>query len=142
MYAAADKYNIPPLASLSLKKFTSAINFSLFTDTDLFSVIEYVYNTTPDSNRGLRDVIVAQTQTRGRTIIADALLNARLEEITSSVPQFAWDMIQKTLRPGPSKRCTFCRGELNDAGICAECGKKGRLPCTGSCCIRTHNPLP
>lgn len=62
-------------------------------------------------------------------MMSDAVLSAQLEEITSSVPQFAWDMVRKSLSAAPpGKRCDVCKAELKDGESCGECEKKGGWP--------------
>lgn len=132
MFAVADKYNIAALGDVAKNKFEQAIKESV-SDTNYFlDIIDYVYSTTPESNRGLRDLIVFQAQTRGAKIMAEPELNSRLEEIISSTPRFAMDLIQQSLHPAspPSpKRCPFCTAVMGNEANCSQC-KNGtaRLP--------------
>ena len=128
MFAVADKYNIATLGDVAKNKFKEAIN-ETFLDTRYFlDVIEGVYNTTPESNRGLRDLIVLQTQTRGAKIMANSELNSRLEEIISTTPHFAMDLIRKSLPPAsslPPKRCSTCNVDMGDGINCSGCARSG-----------------
>ena len=57
MYAIADKYDIKGLQSLSRDKFKLAAANN-WNHSDLPSAIYTVYTSTPDSNTGLRDIVV------------------------------------------------------------------------------------
>ena len=62
MYALGDEYDIDDLKNEALWKFEKAIEAKKgLSDelTDLIEVIPTVYETTPDSDRGLRDAVVA-----------------------------------------------------------------------------------
>ena len=62
MYALGDEYDIDDLKKEALWKFEKAIEAKKgLSDalTDLIEVIPTVYETTPDSDRGLRDAVVA-----------------------------------------------------------------------------------
>ena len=126
MFAVADKYNIATLGDVAKNKFKEAINETVLDTRYFMNVIEDVYSTTPESNRGLRDLIVLQTQTRGAKIMADPELNSRLEEIISTTPHFAMDLIQNSLLPASSsssKRCPTCNVNMGDGIICSGCAR-------------------
>ncbi|CAF9938022.1 MAG: hypothetical protein ALECFALPRED_007482 [Alectoria fallacina] len=121
IFAVADKYDIAALGNIAKNKFEEAINKKGFGDPDHLRVIKYVYSTTPESNRGLRDVIVSHTQARGNKIRTNFVLNSRLEEIVSTTPQFGWDLIQSSLLSASIKRCSECKTELGVRTSCTEC---------------------
>lgn len=97
MFAVADKYDIAALGDAAKTKFEEASNIVGLDNGNYLDVFRYVYSTTPESNRGLRDVVVGQIRTRGCRIMADAALNSRLEEIVSTTPQLAWDVFRTSL---------------------------------------------
>jgi hypothetical protein len=59
VYAIADKYGTGGLKSLAQHKFEVRLH-EIDLETDVFAVINEVYSSTPDSDRGLRDFIVAK----------------------------------------------------------------------------------
>lgn len=125
MFAVADKYDIAALGDVAKGKFERAISKTAIDNGHFLEVINNVYSTTPESNRGLRDAIVEQTQIRGSMIREDPVLNPRLEKIVSTTPQFAWDLIQNCLRSlRTSELCSGCKNLLKDKMICSECVKK------------------
>ncbi|KAH8724450.1 hypothetical protein GQ44DRAFT_740330 [Phaeosphaeriaceae sp. PMI808] len=57
MYALGDKYGVQGLCDLAKEKFESCLDLHVHSE-DFTTAIQLAYSTTPDSNRGLRDVIV------------------------------------------------------------------------------------
>ncbi|KAL9065532.1 MAG: hypothetical protein Q9161_008184 [Pseudevernia consocians] len=98
MFAVADKYDIAALGDVAKGKFEKALSRTAIANGHYLEVINHVYSTTPESNRGLRNVIVEQTQIRGSRIQEDPVLNPRLKEIVSTTRQFAWDLINSQLK--------------------------------------------
>lgn len=124
MFAVADKYDIAALGDLAKDKFTKAI---LNIDNQHYmDVINHVYSTTPESNRGLHDEIGYQTRLRGSTIITDPVLKSRLEEIVSTTPQFAWDLIETSFKPTSAKPCAECNLSIGDKISCSMCVHKNQ----------------
>ena len=127
MFAVADKYNIAALGDAAKVKFQKSIKSIVWISPDIGSfmdVIEYVYSTTPESNRGLRDIVVRQIQILGTQITADPKLNSRLEGIIASTPSFAMDLIRNSFVQASPRRCSACDEYLGDGTICTDhhCG--------------------
>ena len=66
MYAMGEEYDIPDLKKEALSKFEYALNAAMNTNLELNDRLAFVlkcvptiYTTTPDSDRGLRDLVVA-----------------------------------------------------------------------------------
>ena len=97
LYAVADKYNIAPLGKVAKRRFKGAASEKNLDDDQYLEIIKHAYDTTPESNRGLCDVIVSEIQTGGIMIRTNTIPNFRQEEIVSTTPQFAWDLIQTSL---------------------------------------------
>ncbi|KAF6218342.1 hypothetical protein HO133_005689 [Letharia lupina] len=126
MFAVADKYDIATLGVVAMNKFEKALSKKKFGNGHYLDIIKHVYSTTPESNRGLRDLVVSHARAHGNEIQKDSILNPRLEEIVSITPQFAWDLIQTCLLHTPLNRCSACKAELRDNVRCSGCIKKGR----------------
>ena len=57
VYAIAEKYDIPTLKSLAICKFEDlAVHFTLY--PDFTSIIREVYESTPESDKGLRSIVI------------------------------------------------------------------------------------
>ena len=96
MFTVADKYNIVALGETAKEKFEGAI-WSL-RNCYYLEVIKYVYSTTSESDRSLRDAIVRETRRRGSKILKETGLKPSLEELVSTTPQFAWDLFHNSLQ--------------------------------------------
>lgn len=57
VYAIADKYNIPELKELSMSKFEALLDDESVPNK-FAAVVDAVYTTTPDTDSGLRDMII------------------------------------------------------------------------------------
>jgi speckle-type POZ protein len=89
VYGLADKYIIPSLKNCSMSKFGMAISSGWQLD-DFPSAIVEVYDSTPDTDRGLRDVIVEVATQNVKKLIKNSLFDDALRE----KPTFAADMVK------------------------------------------------
>lgn len=92
MFVVADKYDIVALGDAAKAYFKGATREEVLNNGHLLELIPHVYSTTPESNRGLRDVICWETSSREIIIGKDPVLKSRLAEIISATPQFAGDL--------------------------------------------------
>ena len=118
VYAAGEFYQLPDLKRLArhyLKNLTSTFTNNR---TQCLEAVEAVYNTTPSTDRGLRDIVV-------ETVAKDIeLINSKATDATVlRVPEFALDLLRHKPVPSPSKgngslqyKCTDCdlTFEVND----------------------------
>ncbi|KAF2023849.1 hypothetical protein EK21DRAFT_80003, partial [Setomelanomma holmii] len=58
MYALGDKYQVEGLCDLAKEKFRSCLHHHAHSE-DFISAVQTIHSTTPESNRGLRDVVVS-----------------------------------------------------------------------------------
>ena len=106
IFTLADKYAIRGLAELSLTKFRAILEYKW--DTTVFlSTIAPAYENTPDSVRGLRDVIVEYAR-RYLDLILETEDKA-LEGVVEAVPSFAMALLRKANRPAEFSVCKVCR---------------------------------
>ncbi|KAI9778218.1 MAG: hypothetical protein M1839_008335, partial [Geoglossum umbratile] len=61
VYAIAEKYNIPDLKSHSMEKFRNWVKNG-WPHEDFHAIIKEVFRSTPDSDRGLRDVVSRESK--------------------------------------------------------------------------------
>ncbi|OCL12363.1 hypothetical protein AOQ84DRAFT_386177 [Glonium stellatum] len=88
LYAIADKYNIKGLQTLSQRKFKLTAE-SYWNHDDLPSAIHTVYTSTPDTNMGLRNIVV--------NLIADRMSLLRKPEMEALMREFnglAFDLLK------------------------------------------------
>lgn len=115
IYAIAEKYDIRTLKELAKKKFESSVDFSNANMSDVSIIIEFVYRTTPSSDRGLRDIIAPyltslKTELRASDDFMDLIKN-KLDG------DFAIDVIEAWVSSKASQGSTY-----------------GRDPTAGPCC--------
>ena len=93
MYALADKYGIHDLKDLARDKFAEAASNDW--DGSGFPIaVQTVYSSTPESDHGLRDVVV-DTLSQHRVLLAKAEVEALVKEINGlafGLLKFAWGL--------------------------------------------------
>lgn len=100
MYVIANKYGIPALGHLARQCFEEAIKQSW--DVDLFlESIPIVFDMMPETDRGLRDLVVCHGSAHLRDLMEDVNLRARLQELFRSHPVFAWEIFQRNFDDPP-----------------------------------------
>jgi hypothetical protein len=77
VYALADMYDIQDLKTLSISKFEQAAQRD-WKSSSFPQVIDYVYKSTPTSDRGLRDIIV-KTIVKHSELVSDGKFDQLLE---------------------------------------------------------------
>ncbi|KAI7103774.1 hypothetical protein KC340_g7823 [Hortaea werneckii] len=106
VYALGSKYQIPSLQSASLKKFEEAANLVWATD-EFVHAVHLVHSTTPDSDKGLRDITA-------RVILEhdNELCNKpAMEAVIKSFDGLAYNLMkEQTKRPKKTKgpKCLTC----------------------------------
>lgn len=135
VYQIADKYNMPALKAHSKNKFEAIVTKS-WSAAEFPSVISVVYETTPQQDRGLRDVVVKTSHSN----IKQLLEGENFKSILREAPDFAADLIpllcDKSSALGKSAAvaryiCFNCGAtfSIDIAGVirrlvtCPECGK-------------------
>jgi hypothetical protein len=63
MYALGDKYQVDGLSQLAREKFESCLHHHAHSE-DFVTAVQLVYSSTPDTNRGLRDVVLSAFRTQ------------------------------------------------------------------------------
>lgn len=81
MYALGDKYQVKGLCTLAASKFSACLHHH-WDSKDFITAVQAVYSSTPDSNRGLRDVVVKAFQKYFDTdVTKDPSIEAKLHKI-------------------------------------------------------------
>jgi hypothetical protein len=63
MYALGDKYQVDGLSQLAREKFESCLHHHAHSE-DFITAVQLAYSSTPDTNRGLRDVVLSAFRTQ------------------------------------------------------------------------------
>lgn len=80
VYAVAEKYDIPELKELAKSKFLDYVDFLLSVE-DYAAIIKLVYESTPNSDRGLRDAVALACIGEIRTMVIDPVFIALLRDV-------------------------------------------------------------
>jgi len=92
VYAIAEKYNIKELKQLAKAKFEDQAG-SLLSMREFPEIIRELYNSTPSSDRGLRDIVCQVCAAQGRLIVDNPDLNATIVDNG----EFGLDLLREVL---------------------------------------------
>ena len=107
MYAVADKYELCEMKAEVKKAFVAAVKFwYCFTDQFL-AAVEVVYTSTPDTDRGLRDVVQALTWRWKEEIFAEEEVQELLEDMDGFVKGWIRDFCKAaSINPPLASHCS------------------------------------
>lgn len=97
LYALGDKYQIPALCTFSANQFHWLISSEprVF---QLLMCVPLIYSSTPETDRRLRDLVVAELTHRSNDIAAEPGSNKVMLEHVNDIPQFRQDVVQGLLK--------------------------------------------
>jgi len=132
MYAIADKYDIPGLKRLAILKFRGLTNASWKTPA-FPEAIKAIYETTPDSDRGLRDVVLKKSVEHSKTLFkAETGFKEMLQEAPSFASDLAKELSEGRIPDAKITKCIYCgnlctvKASLK-SGCCPYCTRDGAL---------------
>lgn len=131
IYILGDKYDIQPLKSLALKRYTRSIVLN-WSKAPFCESILLAYENTPDSNRIIRQAILEEAYKNRRELLRDGAFISLLKEC----PDFSADLLQHgTVHSQSIERVSFicttdeCKDECKDTrnneliySPCLHCG--------------------
>ncbi|GME36517.1 putative btb poz-like protein [Neofusicoccum parvum] len=140
VYAIAEKYDVPKLKRLAASKFALTLDDKNrgYEATDFPCVVARVYNTTPASDRGLRDIVIKVCRAHQQQLMADRSFLEKADKTCGVWKDFTrellglnhgdpvcyicpgcdtkWDIAVKAKRYGSQNRaedtCDFCKSVL------------------------------
>ncbi|KAK5188661.1 hypothetical protein LTR92_011314 [Exophiala xenobiotica] len=115
VYALAEKYAIKALMVLSREKFQSALE-KVDVNTRLFQVVEDIYSSTPDSDRGLRDIVVSKVYSE----IQYWLRQTEFHRALAGTSSFCVDLLKETVYED-QKRYEQAIADVHHPGYCGTC---------------------
>ena len=129
MYAIGDKYDLPRLCRFAKFKYQETLPH--ITDKDFLSLIPLVYESTPDSNRGIRDIVIWNARKNYSMYNSRSEWKDPLHEVIRTTWQFTSDLLSE-----------FAAHPL--MGDCDKCGPDQILEikrtyctkCQGSCSVK------
>lgn len=127
VYSIADKYDIVGLKQAARLKFSLISHYMLGTDV-YPQIIRLVYETTPSSDRGLRDIVARNCGAEIRTLVDNPIFSALAKEL----PDFSFDVLCFTLNSDDLKRKSLLEDTMalvNKHESCKQCETRfhGRL---------------
>jgi len=127
LYAIADKYEITHLASEAKLRYCKVIQ-TLWDPGAFLNSIHSIYDLTSDTNRGLRDIVVACVRRRRRELSHGDEIPALFRNVCHDVPAFSADMIGSFMQSPLLGRCHDCGPDQLVEALqlrCLHCGKGG-----------------
>jgi hypothetical protein len=115
VYALAEKYAIKALMILAREKFQRILEKG-DVNTGLFDVVEEIYSSTPDHDRGLRDLIVAKFYAE----IQYWLRQTEFHQFLTRTNSFCVDLLKETVREA-LKRYEQAIADVEHPGYCNSC---------------------
>ncbi|KAH7091558.1 hypothetical protein FB567DRAFT_436379, partial [Paraphoma chrysanthemicola] len=113
MYALGDKYQVDGLCNTAKEKFRSCLHHHAHSE-DFIAATQAVYSTTPDSNRGLRDVVVSAFRSQFRV---DVTQIPGAEEKLDTIDELSFALIKSwPTKTEPTKAPSFVQASSNNAG--------------------------
>lgn len=87
MYALSDQYDIPALGTLAKAKLDMTCMVNWHAESFL-EIIPRVYESTLESNQGLRGVVLDHARKHSNDFMEDELLNASFRSLLAATPEF------------------------------------------------------
>ena len=87
MYALSDQYDIPALGTLAKTKLDMTCMLNWHAESFL-EIIPPVYDSTLESNQGLRGVVLAHARKHSNQLMGDELLKASFQSLLAATPEF------------------------------------------------------
>ena len=126
VYRIAEKYEIMPLKDLAKQKFEKMIK-GHWKDPSLPTAIQVIHNTTPSSDRGLRDILTRSIKGH----VKELLVKPDFAGIIKSYGDFAIDLINAAFNAEGNKTQEYKLTRLVDHGYtCDNCGRECLVQCT------------
>jgi hypothetical protein len=112
MYALGDKYQVEGLCNTAKEKFRSCLHHHAHSE-DFIAATQAIYSTTPDSNRGLRDVVVSAFRSQFRVDITQI---PGVEEKLDTIDELSFALIKSwPTKTEPTKSTPSAQASSSDA---------------------------
>ena len=110
MYALSDQYDIPALGALA-KSRLDLICMIKWDSKSFLEIVPRVYESTLESNQGLRTVVLEHARKHSNDFMKDELLKASFNGLLLTIPEFSTALLNNYM--------TASLPSLENAGICA-----------------------
>lgn len=117
VYAIADKYELDNLKEVARTAFeTAACNH--WNSDEFVSAVAGAYTTTPDSDRGLRDIVKNTTWCHQKILLA----RKDVQDLLEVLEEFSMDLVRELCKKGSSE--VPLEGKIY---YCGNCGSENRV---------------
>ncbi len=117
MYALGEKYIAQGLKTLAKSRFTKVVQH--LSNAELASITEYVYKSTHEQDRGLRDIMLRVMTTK----VASLMQDDDFCRLAIDIPRFGFEFLAQTVKRIQQKNLYYYR--IND---CSHCPPKESNP--------------
>ena len=104
MYTLGDKYQIPGLSKVAVKKYEGRLKGD-WTPEEVLRSISRIYKLTPESNRALRQTALHHVRSAIAQFQSDDAIRIRFREMGRDIPEFMLDLLQIYIDEGKCKQC-------------------------------------
>ena len=120
MYALGDKYDVPPLKDLARGRFAADTKIQ-WNSEDILELVDVVYNTTPETDRSLRDCMREMLREHGKEMFE----GQKFKDAVKGNAYFALDVATAAFSNRPVLQCCLssCSRKADyDFGVCTPHG--------------------
>lgn len=97
LYGLSDKYGCRDLRGPAMERFKAVIESAWRDDTKAVNAMRYLYESTPDSDRGLRDICCKQLQWWTWMCQDGPKAKINMKKLLEAVPAYAIDVVESQL---------------------------------------------
>jgi hypothetical protein len=146
VYSAADFYDIQHLKTLATQKFKIATESNWNNTPSLFAkAIAIVYDTTPESDRALRDIVFEVT----RKNLGELLDCSEFRDMLTDHGELGLEIIQVSPWPWDGYKCNHCQFKFTGDAVtmnlqnihCPKCGRPKRNSPFGDTSVGSFPPV-
>lgn len=94
MYALSDEYDIPALGILAKAKFDVTCSHN-WHSMSFLEIVPRVYESTLESNQGLRKLVIEHARTLSKDFMEDELLEASFQSLLAEIPEFCTELLNR-----------------------------------------------
>jgi|SRR3954453_10084140 hypothetical protein len=126
VFALADRYCVPDLASLRCKKFQKRLEMK--EPTEFLESIPSVYSSTPNTVCGIRDIVTSFAHVHVPTFVLDPSFETAYKKVEALFLDFAIDLRNLFIQNVFNHCCTYVDETKQDVKrLCKECRKQMRI---------------
>ena len=130
MYALADRFYIKRLGDFAVSRVEESLKHYRLVNGGatgqfpavLLAIIPQIYESTPDTNCGLRDIVVSHVWLH-RNLLTSNTVDKAFKDLYAAQPQFALDLLDKSM----NSHCFVCNTQTTGENMCSTCSIRDYL---------------